>query len=70
MAKPKPKPPVVRRQPVIRDSAPMPRSSFSPAAEAIERGLLVVAGVALVLVALGGSVVLVASRRALAGAQA
>jgi hypothetical protein len=48
----------------------MPRGSFSPAAEAIERGLLVAAGVALVLVALGGSVVLVASRHALAGARA
>jgi hypothetical protein len=68
--KAKPKRQVVAAQAVIRDSAPMPRSLFSPAAEAIKRGLLVTAGVALVVVALGGGVVLVASRRALAGARA
>jgi hypothetical protein len=48
----------------------MPRGSFAPAAEAIERGLLVAAGGALVVVALGGAVVLLAGRRALAGARA
>jgi len=68
--KAKPKRQVVEAQAVARDSAPMPRRPSSPAAEALERGLLVPAGVALVVVALGGAVVLVASRRALAGARA
>jgi hypothetical protein len=48
----------------------MPRGALAPAVEAVERGLLVAAGVALVIVALGGAVVLVAGRRALAGARA
>jgi hypothetical protein len=60
----------VEAQTVARDSAPMPRRPSPPAAEALERGLLVTAGVALAVVALGGAVVLGASRRALAGARA
>jgi hypothetical protein len=66
----KPKRQIIAVQAVAHDSAPMPRGPFSPAAEALERGLLVPAGLALVVVALGGAVVLVASRRALAGARA
>lgn len=68
--KAKPKRQVVVTQAVIRDSAPMPRRLSSPAVEALERGLLVTAGLALAVVALGGAVVLGASRRALAGARA
>ncbi len=68
--KAKPKLRIVEAQAVARDSAPMPRRPSSPAAEALERELLVPAGVALAVVALGGAVVLGASRRALAGARA
>jgi hypothetical protein len=71
--RPEPKPEVVETEPVVRDSTPMPRApraTFSPAAEALERGLLVAAGIALVVVALGGAVVLLAGRRAFAGARA
>jgi hypothetical protein len=60
----------VQLQAAVRDSAPMPRGQYPPAAEVLERGRLALAGLALVVVALGGAVVLAASRRALTGAQA
>jgi hypothetical protein len=67
-AKPKPR----RLAPALvpRDSAPMPRSPFTPAAELLEPGRLLLAGVALAIVALGGAVVLGAGHRALTGARA
>jgi hypothetical protein len=48
----------------------MPRAAFLPRAEVLERSRLALAGLALALVALGGAIVLGASRRALAGASA
>jgi hypothetical protein len=67
--KTKPKRQVAQELPVPRDSAPMPRIP-STAAEVLERGRLALAGIALAVVALGGAVVLGASRRVLAGARA
>jgi hypothetical protein len=66
----KQQPQVAKLQDVVRDSAPMPRGPDPPAAEVFERGRLALAGLALVVVALGGAVVLLTSRRALTGAEA
>jgi hypothetical protein len=66
----KPKKQAVAAQAIPRDSAPMPRFPSSPAVRTIERSLLVPAGVALFVVAFGGAVVLVSSRRTLSGARA
>jgi hypothetical protein len=60
----------VKLRAAVRDSAPLPRGEYRPASEVLERGRLALAGLALVVVALGGAVVLAASRRALTGAQA
>jgi hypothetical protein len=71
--KPQPKPKPATPQPVDtvpRDSAPMPRGGVLPPAEVLERSRLVLAGLALLLVALGGGVVLGAGGRALAEARA
>jgi hypothetical protein len=54
---------------IPRDSAPMPRTPLSPAAELLEPGRLALAGVVLAIVALGGAVVLGAGHRALTGAR-
>lgn len=59
---------VVKALPVARDPVLAPRVLYEPTADVLERGRLLLAGGALVVVALGGAVVLVASRRALAGA--
>ncbi|MGZ8782713.1 MAG: hypothetical protein ACXWZB_04360 [Gaiellaceae bacterium] len=63
-AKPAPKAvaPIIR---VPHDRGPVPAAALVPAADALDRGLLAVAGFALLLVALGGAVVLVAARRQL-----
>jgi hypothetical protein len=68
--KAKQQPQVAKLQGVVRDSAPMPRGPEPPAADVFERGRLALAGLALFVVALGGAVVLLTTRRALTGAEA
>jgi hypothetical protein len=48
----------------------MPRAAAAPAAELLEPGRLALAGVALLVVALGGAIVLAAGGRALTEARA
>jgi hypothetical protein len=55
---------------IPRDSAPMPRTAATPAAELLEPGRLALAGVVLAFVALGGAIVLGAGHRAMTGARA
>jgi hypothetical protein len=50
---------------VPHDRGPVPLVSFVAAGEILDRGLLAVAGGALLLVALGGAVLLGAARRQL-----
>ena len=69
-----PKPHTRRREALAPDSTPLPPGFTQVAAEELDRGRLALAGGALALVALGGTVVLGAARRTLyrreSGAQA
>jgi hypothetical protein len=65
-AKPKPEQAVVRRPPP-HDRNRVPLARFVPTAEELNRGLVMFAGLALALVALGGGVVLGVGRGALKG---
>lgn len=70
-AKPTPKRRVVVTPAAVHDSAPMPVVPVSVVAtEPLDRRLLTAAGLALLVVALGGGIALVAGSRALAGARA
>jgi len=73
VVKPKPikkaavkKPTVVPASAVPHDRGPVPLAAFVPTVDELNRGLAALAGLGLVFVALGGSVVLVAARRELA----
>ncbi len=65
-ATPTPRP--VSRPP--HDRSPVPLAAFRAAADGLDRGLLAVAGFALLLATLGGGVVLAVARRELRGLMA
>jgi outer membrane biosynthesis protein TonB len=72
--KPKPEPKPAAKQPPAVDSQPrdstMPRPTLDAPGRVLERSRIVLAGLALVVVALGGAVVLGTGRRALVEARA